>query len=810
MSRARCGAEGNDLRVLLGHVKAQARGNGGGHEHVYEYADRWPELLQYKLPVRMPSNELEVLDAFLEGDRVITEAESRLAPVADAMLYASLPFLAPPRAEKGVVSCDLVVDALCVGGRDKSPGYPLNQFYATKGEAFDDILPDLFFAVHMRLIALTYLSEHCSTANDFIHCFCADPMSFSIKREAIKVDKKGRPLMAYSMVDAAIEYIWAHTYTAGMKEAVFETHSAIGLGFSREDADLLNLSFGPGPHFTSDVPKFDGGVKYDERRRVISVAMARMRIPRTAWLYKIAQEHERAISRPAFVMTNGSVWVAVGETGQLSGRYCTARINTDVRARRSYAVDALLIGCLDAKIRELPGCAGDDAREDPTPGREEAYSYLGYPLRDVEVGSNLNFCSFDWSGEPHGVRIHKAIFNLLLVTPITKDRFAGFVRGFKTHPRFMEAVIFIFGCRPEMKDISKSFLTPQMVQFLDDNQVFYEPHSKRKKGKARKRQRAKAKKRALAAPIRMVGPSAVTSKMAMQVCSITNPFCPEAIGAKYPDNATTKSATFTLRRPFIATTDANGNAAWLWAANWGGNGAAATVTGTTAAYTDIVQNMSQFPANVSRYRLVSWGVQVTPIVAPLSASGMIRVRLFSPEGGTSLTSIDTTSNLADDSYDVPLARNQRDLFILPKRYGMESTMFQNAQTATSVLTDWNNPGWQVIQIAVTNGPANTTVLQMSVYYHYEVVYLDGDPGNYYATPAPVVAPKVIETSSGVISKIGSFVEGTANTVDRLIQSSAFKYLGAAVGAYIGGPTGAMNGYQIATQGQSMRRAITVD
>lgn len=813
MSRARCGAEGNDLRVLLGHVKAQARGNGGGHEHVYQYADRWPELLQYKLPIRMPSNELEVLDAFLEGDRIITEAESRLAPVADAMLYASLPFLAPPRAEKGVVSCDLVVDALCVGGRDKSPGYPLNQFYSTKGEAFDDILPDLFFAVHMRLIALTYLSEHCSTANDFIQCFCADPMSFSIKREAIKVDKKGRPLMAYSMVDAAIEYIWAHTYTAGMKEAVFETHSAIGLGFAREDADLLNLSFGPGPHFTSDVPKFDGGVKYDERRRVISVAMARMRIPRTAWLYKIAQEHERAISKPAFVMTNGSVWVAVGDTGQLSGRYCTARINTDVRARRSYAVDALLIGCLDAKIRELPGCAGDDAREDPTPGREEAYAFLGYPLRDVEIGPNLSFCSFDWSGEPYGLRLHKAIFNLLLATPITKDRFAGFVRGFRNHPRFMEAVVFIFGCRPEMKDISRSFLTPQMVQFLDDNQVFfYEPHSKRKNGKARKRQVAVVVRKKPSPARRAPRPISMgTMSAAVQTCSITNPFCPGAKGARWPDNSYTKSVGYAYEGSTILTTDSNGSAASLFFPAVVPCMSDATVTSGTAAYVNAIPYPGlPVQPTVARYRITSLGYKINCTGSAMTTTGRLRLRLFSPLTGTGLSSIAINTISADALIDEPVARFiNKDMYVNCAPLGDNARFFREPENVSTVAS-WENPGWQVLQVAVDGGEVSKAIINVTVFANYEYVYDDSSPMQLVASAPPSDAPRVREASASVFQKIGGFIEGSARTIDRVASSSALKYFGAAVGAYIGGPTGAMNGYQAVSQGQSIRRAITVD
>lgn len=810
MSRVRLKQDDNDLRVLVARVRANPRGVGGGHEHVYSYADEWPELLGYKIPSRFPSDELEVLDKYLSSSRSPTSAELELGHLADAMLYTSMPAFGPPEYADSPISAADIIRALCVGGRDKSPGYPLMYDYRTKGEAFDEILEDLYFAVHVRLLALKYVAPHCKTPDDFLDCYCADPMSFSIKKESVTSSKKGRPLIAYSYIDAAVEFIWSHTYAAALKATHFEGHSAIGLGFGPSDAELLRTSVGPGPYFKSDVPGFDGGVMHDERSRVITLALRRMGLGPGNWLFNIAHMHEIAISNPVFIMTNGSCYRPVVPIGQLSGRFLTSRINTDVRARRSYLVDTLLLS-LGRDIKQSPLCAGDDAIEDATPDRERAYAYVGYPLRDAEESPQLTFCSFNWDNEPYGLRLDKALFNLLLNAPITKDKFSAFVMGFRHHPRFVDASLFIFGRRPEMKEVSRSFFSQKMIDHLDAIGTFaldYEPHARRK---GKQKGKAKAKKRAPAAPVRMVGPSAVTSKMAMQVCSITNPFCPEAVGAKYPDNATTKSATFTLRRPFIATTDANGNAAWLWAANWGGNGAAATVTGTTAAYTDISQNMTQFPANVSRYRLVSWGVQVTPIVAPLSASGMIRVRLFSPEGGTSLTSIDTTSNLADDSYDVPLARNQRDLFILPKRYGMESTMFQNAQTATNVLTDWNNPGWQVIQIAVTNGPATSTVLQMSVFYHYEVVYLDGDPGNYYATPAPVVAPKVIETSSGVISKIGSFVEGTANTVDRVMQSSAFKYLAGAVGGFFGGPTGASRSYGAAKAlGDTRRLAIMVD
>jgi len=105
-------------------------------------------------------------------------------------------------------------------------------------------------------------------------------------------------------------------------------------------------------------------------------------------------------------MTNGTIILPEEDGTQVTGRPGTSILNTLVRAKRALMVDAVLIS-VGEHVQELPICAGDDGAESPTPGREECYEWFGYPLRDAEVSDELEFCSFNFEGEPFGIRSTK-------------------------------------------------------------------------------------------------------------------------------------------------------------------------------------------------------------------------------------------------------------------------------------------------------------------------------------------------------------------------------------------------------------------
>lgn len=285
--------------------------------------------------------------------------------------------------------------------------------------------------------------------------------------------------------------------------------------------------------------------------------------------------------------------------------------------------------------------------------------------------------------------------------------------------------------------------------------------------------------------------------LAMQICSVTNPFCDEARGARWPDNSYTKSAGWSyFGGTFGIGTDATGSGALMMFPDPYNNSMSPTsiTTGTIAWPTNMGSSFTA-PSNIARYRVTSFGFRLSATQTPLSAQGMVRVRHFSPMLGASLSSTDISSINADAAYDVPLARliNQ-DLFVIPMPLGDNARLFSLPVTAASALASWSNPGWQVTQIGITGATASTQVLSVAVYYNYELIFNDGDAANMFEKAPPPTNLQVQRGNADVLASIGNFAEGTSKKVDSIVQSSALKYAAAGVAGYFGGSSAAMAVY----------------
>lgn len=277
--------------------------------------------------------------------------------------------------------------------------------------------------------------------------------------------------------------------------------------------------------------------------------------------------------------------------------------------------------------------------------------------------------------------------------------------------------------------------------------------------------------------------------LAMQTCSVTNPFCPEAIAARWPDDSYSKSVGWSVPgTPVTLTTAASSSLTGMLFVgdlyNTSNPTNATPLTSGPLTFTTLAPLVT-VPTGIARYRITSWGIKLTGIVAPLSAGGIVRIRLFSPMSGTSLSSISTFSTAADAIYDVPLSRfATKDVFITPASLGSTPAhTFRDFSLATTTLSSWTNPGWQVVLVSVEGATASSALLQAQVFAHYELVFVDGDSQTQFAKQPPANNPAVRDASANVFERVGNFVEGTVATVDKLYQSRAMQYLTAGAMAY---------------------------
>lgn len=436
----------------VGRRDIPKRGADKSDQSAYNYVDVFPEFSQYKLPSRSPEDERYVLDDLCSHIRPRAPIACSYLERADEVLRDSTPkSLRPVWFLEGIPRIDDILNAIQMENRSRHPGYPGCLLGANKGVVIDRYLVDLVEAVYVRLIALKYVAPYCHTPEDFYHTFCSDLTSFSIKSEVVKCAKSGRGLCAVSIVTTVCEFLLYGHFDVAFKAARYENYSAIGIGFSKADSELLH-SASPHPSMCSDVPTFDSTV--DEFENVLNARAAMASQGASGRVVDVAVSLERAYAHKLFILSNGWVYAQNTPGYQCTGRRETSNFNTMTRARRSMAVDLVLLR-MNYQFDPLTICAGDDCNETPNHMKEKVYHTLDFPLRDVEVTEDLTFCSHDWpvDSAPIGQRIHKSAFKLFLGLPLDYDRVLAFCREYHQHPDFQAYIKRIFAVRPEMKTI---------------------------------------------------------------------------------------------------------------------------------------------------------------------------------------------------------------------------------------------------------------------------------------------------------------------------------------------------------------------
>jgi len=739
-----------------------------------------PKLAEYKLPSHSYHDEKFVLEELYGKLRDETaEGIHYLNAAQEVIDYLTPKSLQPCWFRDGIVKFEDIIDVINTYDRTKHPGYPACLLSRTKGGIIENHLVDLVHAVGARIICLDLVGPSCVTPEDYYNTFCSDFSCFSIKNEPVKTSKFGRGLNATSIVTSCVERLVHNEFNVAFKEHCFENYSAIGMGFTREDSEIL-MSTCKLPIMVSDVPSMDATVTLHEGLMNCRSSLKSMgcRNPRVE---RIALSLETGHFNKVFILSNGRTFVQTKSGGQCTGRDETSNFNTKTRARRAYAVNVWLMS-RGYKVDPMVMGAGDDCLEGSHPRKEEIYNMLGFPLRDAEETNDVEFCSHKWpiGKVPYGTRLYKAGFSLLLHEPLPPEPVMGFIREFGGHSEFPALFQIISEHRPEMKLIIIEMLDQirqkerEVRKYTACSMKYLECANKQSK-KKKEQTKAKKPKPKSPAPRRTSEAPLKQGSLAMQVCSVSNPFCPEAKGARWPDNSYTKSVGWSYNATNTLFTLAAGDISGLFFAGLANFASPTGITTGTCAYGGAT-TLPPIPTGVGRWRLTSWGVKLTTPLSALTASGTVSVRMFSPMNGASLTSISGMSSAADFALDIPLARlSSKDLYLVPMPLGNEARMFRD-NTLPATVAVWENPGWQVIHVYVSGAPAATVVCNYTVYYNYEFIFFDGDSGNQFSIAPPKDNPPVRFVNGSVLNDVGNFFEGAASTLDSIYQSKAFKYI----------------------------------
>lgn len=260
------------------------------------------------------------------------------------------------------------------------------------------------------------------------------------------------------------------------------------------------------------------------------------------------------------------------------------------------------------------------------------------------------------------------------------------------------------------------------------------------------------------------------------VCSITDPFCSHANGGKLFSDSNQRSFAVPLHKRFPLATDASGNGSFLFQPGYDQIGVYGGIAGTTATYT--TANVTGLTVAPASYRIVSWGVRITKMSAPLYAAGMLRVRTFATNNGASMGTISLVDYNCDQYADVSLSQ-ANDIVVVGKRTDPSYKLFSvpSNTNPTTAATAWISPGWGAVQIAVTGGPASVDVLDMELIVNYELTLPDSDSLATAATPPKVPNPVVASAADHIYNTTtGIFVHGLVEAAS-YIEREAAKAIG---------------------------------
>lgn len=274
---------------------------------------------------------------------------------------------------------------------------------------------------------------------------------------------------------------------------------------------------------------------------------------------------------------------------------------------------------------------------------------------------------------------------------------------------------------------------------------------------------------------------AITGTMIEHVCALVDPFCDRAIGTKYPDNSSARSLAFSMHYMVDMSTNVNGSAGNVFLPGWTYGYSIGSVVGTTISLTTLTPNTNS-GLNPTSFRIVSGGLRIRNVCAPLNASGLLQIRGLASQFGVTYASMDASNFNCDFYRDIPLQSVNMNGYTevtfnrveeIDSRKFNEPTLI-NPSSATNV---WASPGFGGILVSVMGGPASTAVLNIEYIMHFELNFGDTDAMSVVCTPPRAPNSMLAQVASKVATAAGHvFSEASKDiaTVTKQVARSALR------------------------------------
>lgn len=230
------------------------------------------------------------------------------------------------------------------------------------------------------------------------------------------------------------------------------------------------------------------------------------------------------------------------------------------------------------------------------------------------------------------------------------------------------------------------------------------------------------------------------------VVGLVNPFAPEAMGCKIPDDDSTPSFTAQIRNIVSIAADANGAFGFTAGPQPDTyNGRLLTLDGNLliTATTNINNpDSAAYSAQMDSYRIVSWGIRIYCTLPDDKAKGSIRICSVDANPSAIAGLDNTQSLLFPEVYTGPI--KNLDAYWISRPTGV---------TWKQYVSPGNFAPWTYCLVTATGLDASQSgVLQVEYIYNVEVIPKFGSITSVLATPAAPSNPATLAASSTVHAK----------------------------------------------------------
>jgi hypothetical protein len=243
------------------------------------------------------------------------------------------------------------------------------------------------------------------------------------------------------------------------------------------------------------------------------------------------------------------------------------------------------------------------------------------------------------------------------------------------------------------------------------------------------------------------------NNLVSKVCGLTDPFCQHARTAKYPDDSSVYTLNYPYHETFALLTGETGDSAYMFSPQYY-NKSYTYPTAIVGAVTSAWANFgTQYTlGSTDKYRIVSYGLRLKRITAPLTSSGMVHIRVWPVTQLAECEVLDLRSYNCTFWADIPLQDLKDCTIVLPHTNQMPQ-LFYDTSDDKAAFNNVTTKGFCPVTVFVTGAPASASVIQVEIVANYEVTFETGTGMAQLGTPAPPADPVLVGAANYVTSQL---------------------------------------------------------